>query len=78
MQRAIGFFSSNKGKLDIGLACRIPKQNRCEQIPELLNTFAHEFVHYEQYRDDKKQSHRGVESRAKSLVNKFQKYVGSV
>jgi hypothetical protein len=77
-QRALGFFNPNKSKPYIGLACRIPKLSRDQQIPLLLETFAHEFCHYEQFRDGKPRNHRGVENRAYSLVNRFHQYVRSL
>jgi hypothetical protein len=45
--------------------------NRAEASAFLLDTLIHEFVHYEQWRDGKAFSHRGLDRRVDSLVRRF-------
>lgn len=39
----------------------------------LLDTIAHEMVHYEQWRDKRERTERGVEQRAAALVRRFKR-----
>ena len=75
-----GYFNPSYKYPRIGLACGRPRidgkfPSQDDQIDHFLHTFAHEFVHYERWRDNKPQNHRGVENRAHGLVNKFHKYL---
>jgi len=64
----------------ITLACGRPKingrlPNRDLQIGFLLGNFAHEFVHYEQWRDNRTANHRGIENRVDGLIKRFHRYI---
>ncbi len=63
-------------RLYMDLACGRPRFNghfpsRINVINVFLTTFAHEFCHYEQWRDGKLQTHKGVAKRAKTMVQHF-------
>jgi len=65
---------------NIVLACGRPKidghlPDRGLQIGFLLGNFAHEFCHYEQWRDNKAANHRGVEDRVDGLLKRFRSYI---
>jgi len=79
--RCWGYFSDEK-PLEIGLACRWPACCKCRpkqctrdrsiKCHELLDCFAHEFVHYERWRDKRPQNHRGLQRRVNALVRRFE------
>ncbi len=78
-RRCWGCFHPDK-QLTITLACGRPKidgrlPDRGLQIGFLLGNFAHEFVHYEQWRDNKATNHRGLENRVDALLGRFREYV---
>jgi hypothetical protein len=69
---AFGQFTVYTDKtLAISLTCRPHDKNRTLWPGMMLHVFAHELVHYEQYRDGRKLGHRGVQNRAWSLARKF-------
>ena len=80
----VGTFSASSYRKccpNITLACKTPSIKGLDRytqhsfkVYELLNTFAHEFVHYEQWRDKKPMTHRGVENRVLAILKKFNKY----
>ena len=70
-RRCWGFFSPND--LVIGLTCRRPS-GRPLAI-HLLEIFAHEFCHYERYRDGREQNERGIDKRALAMVRRFMREV---
>ncbi len=78
----LGFFSPTVlGRPWIGLACRQrvgrsrnPRIRHGRRIHALLHTFAHEFAHYEKWRDKKVNNHRGIPQRTDRLVREFTKY----
>jgi hypothetical protein len=49
------------------------RRNTTRRLKErhFVYIFAHEFCHYEQWRDGKPLNHRGLENRVNSLVRKF-------
>jgi hypothetical protein len=57
----------------IGLACRRPPN--WPWAIHVLEVFAHEFCHYERYRDGRKQNERGIDKRALAMVRRFMKEV---
>ena len=57
----------------IVLACRRPKYTLNKRCGDLLDTFAHEWCHYEQWRDGHKFHHRGLQRRVDSLIRLFRK-----
>ncbi len=63
----------------ITLACGRPRidgrlPDRGLQTAFLLGNFAHGFVHYEQWRDEKAMNHRGIENRVDGLLRRFHKH----
>ncbi len=81
-RRYWGSFNARKQKLFIELACGRPKikghlPSQDKQITFLLDNFAHEFCHYEHWRDNRAVDHRGLEKRAKAIVDRFHEYVWS-
>jgi hypothetical protein len=45
--------------------------NKVEACVSLLGTFAHEFVHYERWRDGGSETHRGLPQRANAIRSKY-------
>lgn len=70
-RRCLGFFNSVDDQPFIGLACQAKGRSQNAKLWCLLDTFAHEFCHYEQWRDAKRQDHRGVPQRVRALLRRF-------
>lgn len=51
----------------IWLAANVPVACQAERLDAILHTFAHELAHYEQWRDGRTMTERGVNVRAKSI-----------
>jgi predicted SprT family Zn-dependent metalloprotease len=70
-KRCWGFF--NQSDLVIGLANRRP--SGWPLATHLLEVFAHEFCHYERYRNGREQNERGIDKRALAMVRRFMREV---
>jgi hypothetical protein len=66
----LGVFSSRKTHPGIIVACR-QKGSRQLRLFWLIQTLAHEWCHYEKWRDGKVQNHRGVPQRTDALTLRF-------
>lgn len=78
-RRCWGCFQPGKPP-NIILACGRPRidgrlPDRGLQLGFLLGNFAHEFCHYERWRDGRAMNHRGVENRVDGLLKRFREYV---
>jgi hypothetical protein len=67
---AWGYFNPGK-RPAIVVTCLRPGKTEDERFFRLLDTMAHEWVHYEQFRDNKPLSHRGLQRRVDGLVREF-------
>jgi len=64
-----GVFDSVNIRIFIaGIPLPRSEMTRAEWIRNAKHTIAHEFAHYEQFRDGRRLTERGVESRARKLV----------
>jgi hypothetical protein len=45
-------------------------RTRADRLGNVLLTFCHELVHYEQWRDGREPDHRGVDSRARAMASR--------
>ena len=76
-RRCWGWFNNRK-PVEIGIAAKRPAYykgrlaDRDRKIRSFLDTFAHEFVHYEKWRDKRPQNHRGLQQRVNALINRFE------
>jgi len=70
--KSYGLFAVHSDdSLTIALTCKPHETDLICWPVTMLRVFAHELVHYEQYRDGRTMGHRGVEKREWSLTHKF-------
>lgn len=74
-----GVFVGHRGKCHIWLAgaLRDEKQNylaKSENTKQVLQSLAHELAHYEQWRDGRKLTERGVAVRARGIIRAFKRH----
>lgn len=62
---AFGGFCHQEGKVRIIIGGAVHEDYK---LPEIINTVAHELVHYEQWRDGRELGERGVAVRARNIV----------
>lgn len=79
-RRCWAFFNGTGRRPTIVISCRRPVikgrvLDRNKGISHMLWNFAHEFVHYEQWRDGRSMNERGVNQRARALVDRFHSFV---
>lgn len=67
----VGFGATVFPKCEMWIAGVVPEECANEAVHFLSLTLAHEFAHYEQFRDSRKIQERGVSVRARTL----QKYI---
>lgn len=73
--RYVGYFLPvGKRKADIVLNCgwqEFFREDKKYRFIYHIGIFAHEFVHYEKYRDGRRQNHRGLQNRAKAITLRY-------
>jgi hypothetical protein len=73
-RRCVGYFNENT--LEIGLACwfQCSRDDWDQRARRALDNFAHEYIHYERFRDGRTQNHRGLNRRVAAVCCRFEDF----